>query len=62
VVAHQHLAFLQVRRIAGDQHEVAGDGLTAGAVVEEDLLVDGHESLLWCCGAAAVSAAFLLLI
>jgi hypothetical protein len=46
MVAHQHLAFLQGRCVAGNQHEVAGNGLAGGAVVEEDLLVDGHESLL----------------
>ena len=42
VVAHQHLAIGQRRGLCRHQLEVAGHGFALGAVVEEDLLIDGH--------------------
>ena len=42
VVAHQHLANLQRRCVAGHQLEVAGKRFAGGAVIEVDLLVGWH--------------------
>jgi hypothetical protein len=43
-MAHQHLAIFQRLCLATHQFEVAGHGFTDGAVVEQNLLVDGHGS------------------
>jgi hypothetical protein len=44
MVAHQHLAFLQIGRWTADQFEVAGAGSALGPVVQKYLLVNGHEN------------------
>jgi hypothetical protein len=42
VVAHQHLAVLQRRRVGGDEAEVLHRGFALGAAGKQDLLVAGH--------------------
>ena len=42
MVAYQHLSVMQRRGFTGDKPEVADDGLSFGAVVEMDLVIDWH--------------------
>ncbi len=46
VMADQHLAVGQRRRFTAVELEVAGDGFARGAVIEKDLLILWHGSLL----------------
>jgi hypothetical protein len=43
VVLDQHLALLQSRNGRFNQFEVGHSGFALGAVVEHDLVVDGHD-------------------